>query len=110
MNYTETSIKDKPLKVDFKHQEELEIVKFLYQFKDDNKFYKLDKLSLNVQSEGEKYMLLYTLRDNALIGTDREVYVSNTGEYYADQSYNYEIRAKILPKGVSAIESFLNNR
>lgn len=105
MNYTETSIKDKPVKVSFKHKEELEIIKFLYQFKDDNKFYKLDELPLNVQSEEEKYRFIYTLRDNALIGTDREVYVTKTGKYYADQSNNYEIRAKILPKGISVVDS-----
>lgn len=83
---------------------QFEVIKFLYQFKDDNKYYKLDK---DVLDDEEIYKVIYTLRDNALIATDREIYYNNSAQRFV---YNYntdEIKAKILPKGIVAVEALL---
>jgi hypothetical protein len=85
----------------------LAIMHFLYQFKGDNKFYKLDNSLLNISSKKEKYLSIYTLRDNALIATDSEVYHSHAEEGMTNYVYADEIRAKILPKGVVAVEAML---
>jgi hypothetical protein len=85
-----------------------EIIKFLYQFKDDNKFYKLDEKLLNIPSKKQKYISVYDLRDNALIATDSEVYYDHTENSIIDHLTNTDdIRAKILPKGVVAVEALL---
>lgn len=87
------------------------IMKFLYQFKDDNKFYKLDEKMLNIASKKEKYISIYTLRDNALIATDSEVYYNHADNSGIDHFNNPdEIRAKILPKGIVVVESFLKKK
>jgi hypothetical protein len=46
------------------------------------------------------------LRNDALICTDREVY-QNDEDYYSVESFGNveEIKAKILPKGIAALES-----
>lgn len=87
-----------------KQDHQFEVIKFLYQFKDDNKYYKLDK---DVLDDEEIYKVIYTLRDNALIATDREIYYNNSAQRFV---YNYnsdEIKAKILPKGIVAVEALL---
>jgi hypothetical protein len=87
---------------------QFEIIKFLYQFKDDNKFYKLDESLLNIQSKKEKYILIYTLRDHALIATDSEIYYNHADNSVVDHFNNSgEIKAKILPKGIVALETLL---
>ena len=97
------------MKIDFTNPPHFEIIKFLYQFKDDKKFYKLEDGLLKVESSEEKYRFLYTLRNNALISTDREIYNNNEGAFYAETfNHDEEIRARILPKGVEVLESFLN--
>lgn len=87
---------------------QFEIIKYLYQFKDDNKFYKLDENSLRIRSEKEKHISIHTLRDNAFIATDTELYYNHNEEnltgYFTTPE---EIRARILPKGVVAVESAL---
>jgi hypothetical protein len=94
------------VKVDIKHYAQFEIIKFLYQFKDDNKFYKLEEGLLNIQSQREIYTFLYNLRNSAFIGTDCELYHNDKGEYFVEHFSNInEIRARILPKGIAAIES-----
>lgn len=87
-----------------KQDHQFEVIKFLYQFKDDNKYYRLDK---DILDDEEIYKVIYTLRDNALIATDREIYYSNSAQRFV---YNYnkdEIKAKILPKGIVAAEALL---
>lgn len=85
-----------------------EIIRFLYQFKDDNKFYRIDKTLLNDKSHEEKFSIIYILRDNALIATDREIYYNSSVKRYVDQNNkNDEIKARILPKGIVAVESLL---
>jgi hypothetical protein len=96
------------VKVDFKDQPQFEIIRYLYQFKEDNKFYKLEECLPDVPSNKEIYKFIYNLRDSAFIGTDCEVYQTNEGHYFPEQFDNGgEIRARILPKGVAAIESIL---
>ena len=85
---------------------QLAIINFLYQFKGDNKFYKLDDAVLNISSKKEKYLSICTLRDKALIATDTEVY-SHAGDGLTNNVYADDIRAKILPKGVVAVETML---
>lgn len=83
-----------------------EIIRFLYQFKDDNKFYRIDANLLTDKSHEEKFNIIYTLRDNALIATDREIYYNDSVKRYVDQNNKSdEIKARILPKGVATIES-----
>lgn len=83
---------------------QFEVIKFLYQFKDDNKYYKLDK---DVLDNEEIYKVIYTLRDNALIATDREIYYNNSPQRFVYNYNNDEIKAKILPKGIMAVEALL---
>lgn len=86
-----------------KHQDE--IIKFLYQFKDDNKFYSIDSSLLTDKSHEEKFTIIYVLRDNALIATDREIYYNNSVKRFVDQNNKSdEIKARILPKGIVAVE------
>lgn len=86
----------------------LKIIKFLYQFKDDNKFYKLDENVLNLESKREKYISIYNLREKALIATDSEVYFNDTDNNIVEFFNDPEgIRAKILPKGIMAAEAIL---
>ena len=93
----------------FMQEHQNEIIKFLYQFKDDNKFYRIDTDLLTDQSHQEKFNIIYTLRDNALIATDREIYYNNSVKRFVDQNNkSEEIKAKILPKGIKAIESLLS--
>jgi hypothetical protein len=94
------------MKADFTNHSHFNIIKFLYQFKDDNKFYKLDEQVLNFESKKETYRYIYNLRNDALICTDREVY-QNDEDYYSVESFGNveEIKAKILPKGIAALES-----
>ena len=89
----------------FKQDHQFEIIKFLYQFKDDNKYYKLDNDLLNDRSKEEKYNLIYTLRDNAMIATDREIFYNNSANRFVFSYNDDEIKAKILPKGIVAVES-----
>lgn len=92
----------------FTHEHQYEIIQFLYQFRDDNKFYRIDTSLLNDQSHEEKFNIIYTLRDNALIATDREIYYNNSVNRYVDQNNKSdEIKARILPKGIVAVESLL---
>ncbi|HSU48975.1 MAG TPA: hypothetical protein VLJ41_00210 [Segetibacter sp.] len=94
------------MNTNFTSASQFEIIKFLYQFKDDNKFYKLEEHLLNSESKKETYQFIYNLRDNALISTDREVYCNEDGYYFAEHFNNSEeIRAKILPKGVAVMEN-----
>ncbi len=89
-----------------KQDHQFEVIKFLYQFKDDNKFYRIDKNLLNDKSHEEKFSIIYTLRDNALIATDREIYYNHSVKRFVDHSNsNDEIKARILPKGIVAVES-----
>ena len=86
--------------------EQLELMKYLYQFKDDNKFHKLDKNLLNQKSHEEHYHLIYTLRDNALIATDTEIHFDDSkNKFVAHFSHQEEVKAKILPKGIAAVET-----
>lgn len=87
-----------------KQDHQFEVIKFLYQFKDDNKYYKLDK---DVLDDEEIYKVIYTLRDNALIATDREIYYNNSAQRFVYNYNNDEIKAKILPKGIVAVEALL---
>jgi hypothetical protein len=88
-----------------------QIIKFLYQFKDDNKFYTLDENVLNIQSKKETYRYIYNLRNDALICTDREVYQVDE-DYYQVEHFGHgeEIKAKILPKGIAVMESLQENK
>lgn len=93
---------------EFTHTPEFEIMKFLYQFKNDNKFYTLDEELLNIQSQKDVHYSIYTLRDNALIATDREVYYNHADNSLVDLfNTSGEIKARILPKGIVAVESLL---
>lgn len=93
---------------DFTPEHQQEIIKFLYQFKDDNKFYKIDANLLTDKSHQEKFNIIYVLRDNALIATDREIYYNNSIRRFVDQNNSSEeIKARILPKGIVAAESLL---
>lgn len=86
-----------------------EIIKFLYQFKDDNKFYRIDANLLTDKSHEEKFNIIYILRDNALIATDREIYFNTSVKRFVDQNnQSEEIKARILPKGIVAAELLLN--
>ena len=88
------------------HEHQQEIIKFLYQFKDDNKFYRIDTNLLTDKSHEEKFNIIYVLRDNALIATDREIYYNNSVKRFVDQNNSSEeIKARILPKGIVAVES-----
>lgn len=87
------------------HTSHLEVVRFLYQFKDDNKYYKIGKNVLQAKSHEESHSLIYTLRDNAFIGTDREIH-NNPAKSKGDSD---EIGVKILPKGIVAIERLLKD-
>jgi hypothetical protein len=92
----------------FTQEHQYEIIQFLYQFKDDNKFYRIDKSLLNDKSHEEKFNIIYVLRDNALIATDREIYFNSSVNRYVDQNNKSdEIKARILPKGIVAVESLL---
>ncbi len=92
----------------FNQEHQFEIIKFLYQFKDDNKYYRLDTDLLNDKSHHEKDNLIYTLRDNAMIATDREIYYSSSANRFIHNYNNDEIKVKILPKGIVAVEALLN--
>ena len=93
---------------DFTQEHQYEIIRFLYQFRDDKKFYKIDTNLLNDKSHEEKFNIIYILRDNALIATDREIYHNTSVNRYADQNNKTdEIKARILPKGIVAVESLL---
>jgi hypothetical protein len=94
------------VKAEFTNHSHFNIIKFLYQFKDDNKFYKLDEQELNLESKKETYRYIYNLRNDALICTDREVYQIDE-DYYSVENFGNteEIRAKILPKGIAVMES-----
>jgi len=83
---------------------DFELIKFLYQFKDDNKFYHVDTDVLKNASHEEKHTIMYTLRDKALIATDTEIQAKpakGNGRYYS------EVKARILPKGIVAVEKSL---
>ncbi len=89
-------------------EHQFEIIEFLYQFKDDRKFYRIDKNLLTDKSHDEKFSIIYTLRDNALIATDREIYYNPSVKRFVDQSNNQdEIKARILPKGIGVVESLV---
>lgn len=93
----------------FTQEHHYEIIKFLYQFKDDNKFYKIDSSLLNDKFQDEKFNIIYTLRDKALIATDREIYYDSSVKRYVDQNNKSdEIKARILPKGIVAVENLLS--
>lgn len=92
---------------DLNNDHQFEIIKFLYQFKDDNKYYKLDQDLLNDRSHDERYDLIYNLRDNAMIATDREIYYNSSAKRFVYNYNNDEIKAKILPKGIVAVETLL---
>ncbi len=82
-------------------------MQFLYQFKDDNKFYKLNEEVLKSE-ENNFFSIIYNLRSDALIGTDCELYTTPEGKYVADEfNYSSEIKAKILPKGIAMVETLL---
>ncbi len=85
-----------------------ELMKYLYQFKDDNKFYAIDNAIIKAKCPQEQYNLIYTLRDRALIATDREIHYNQKSNTFVD-AFNStdEIKARILPKGVKAVESLL---
>jgi|GEM_PF-6257479 len=94
------------MKKEFTQEHQFEIMKFLYQFKNDNKFHQIDERLLNIPSPNEKYRMIYTLRDSALIATDREVYYNpSNNSLVVDFNHTDEIKAKILPKGIVAVES-----
>lgn len=91
---------------DFRQDQQLEVIKFLYQFKDDRKFYSIDSNLLSHTSHEEKFNIIYTLRDNAFIATDREIYYNHSiNRYIVQSNSNDEIKARILPKGIIAVES-----
>ncbi len=93
----------------FTQDHQLEVIKFLYQFKDDRKFYKIDKNLLSDKSHEETFSIIYTLRDNALIATDREIYYNPSVKRFVDHTNNNdEIKARILPKGIVAVEALIN--
>lgn len=99
------------MNTNFTNASQFEIIKFLYQFKDDNKFYKLEEHLLNGESKKETYQYIYNLRDRALICTDREVYCNDEGYYFAEHFNNSEeIRAKILPKGIAVMETLYKDK
>jgi len=83
---------------------QFEVVKYLYQFKDDNKFYPLDKDLFEHSSHEEKFRVIYALRDNALIATDREI-ESRTSTSANNSTKQDEVKARILPKGIMAVEA-----
>lgn len=88
-------------------EHQLEVIKFLYQFRDDNKFYRIDSGLLDDKSHEEKFRIIYTLRDNALIATDREIYYNKSINRFVDHNNTSdEIKARILPKGIVAVEAF----
>ena len=92
----------------FTQDQQLEVIKFLYQFKDDRKFYKIDKGVLTDKSHEEKFHIIHTLRDNAFIATDREIYYNQSVKRFLDHNNTGdEIKARILPKGIVAIETLL---
>lgn len=92
----------------FTQEHNNEIIQFLYQFKDDNKFYRIDLNLLNDRSHEEKFSIIYILRDNAFIATDREIYYNSSIKRFVDQNNKSdEIKARILPKGILAAESLL---
>ena len=93
--------------IDFTKENQFEVIRFLYQFKDDNKFYHIDRNLLADKSNDEKFSIIYTLRDNAMIATDREIYYNPSARSFTDQSINEEIKARILPKGIVAVETLL---
>lgn len=99
------------MKADYTNHSQYEIIKFLYQFKDDNKFYRLDETVLNMQSKKETYRYIYNLRNDALISTDCEVYQVDE-DYYQVEHFGHqeEIKAKILPKGIAVIENLQENQ
>lgn len=87
---------------------QLEVIKFLYQFRDDKKFYRIDKNILTDKSLNEKFGIIYSLRDNALIATDREIYYNSSINRFVDHNNTSdEIKARILPKGIVAVEALL---
>jgi hypothetical protein len=90
----------------FSQEQQYEIIRYLYQFKGDNKFYRIDSNLLADKSHEEKFSLIYILRDNALIATDREIYYNSSVNRFVDHSNKSdEIKARILPKGIVAVES-----
>ena len=90
---------------------QFEIIEYLYQFKDDNKFYSLNKDLLNQQQQKEVYYSIYVLRDQALIATDREFTFKHSDEISNEYfSISDGIKAKILPKGIKAVEAVLSER
>ena len=90
----------------FTQDHQFEVIKFLYQFKDDNKFYRIDKALLTDKSYEEKFSIIHTLRDNALIATDREIYYNSSVKRFVDHTNaSDEIKARILPKGIVAVKS-----
>lgn len=92
----------------FTQEHQNEVIRFLYQFRDDKKFYEIDTNLLNNKSHEEKFNIIYILRDNALIATDREIYYNTSVNRYVDQNNKTdEIKARILPKGIVAVESLL---
>ena len=94
--------------IDFTKENQFEVIRFLYQFKDDRKFYSIDKNLLTDKSYDEKFSIIYTLRDNAMIATDREIYYNPSAKSFANHSNaNEEIKARILPKGIVAVETLL---
>ena len=93
----------------FTQDQQLEVIKFLYQFKDDRKFYKIDKDVLTDKSHEEKFDIIHTLRDNAFIATDREIYYNQSVKRFLDHNNTGdEIKARILPKGIVAVEALLS--
>jgi hypothetical protein len=94
--------------IDFTQDHQFEVIRFLYQFRDDKKFYRIDQNVLTDKTSDEKFGIIYTLRDNALIATDREIYYNPSVKRFVDHSNsNDEIKARILPKGIVAVESLL---
>lgn len=94
--------------IDFTKENQFEVIRFLYQFRDDNKFYRIDKNLLIDKSHDEKFSIIYTLRDNAMIATDREIYYNPSVRSFVDHNNsNDEIKARILPKGIVAVETLL---
>ncbi len=94
------------MNLEYTPENEMEIIKFLYQFKDDNKFYRLENRTGYSRTADEKYSTIYTLRDKALIATDREVYHTSVSSG-ASQTDLDQIKARILPKGIVAVELLL---
>ncbi|TDH19740.1 hypothetical protein EXU57_22845 [Segetibacter sp. 3557_3] len=94
------------MNLEFTYEAEMEIIKFLYQFKDDNKFYRLEDQTSFSRTADEKYSTIYKLRDKALIATDREVFHTSTSSSAFLNDLD-QIKARILPKGIVAVESLL---